>query len=213
MSDNNWFYNLYNGVTKKADELREQFFASFHRGVEVAPSGRWFCWRAFASPNSCRFCLDANGKIIDLLNYYETLPVYMGAPAEPPVHPNCQCVRMALPAMRAGTVTIHGKEGADWYLLMIGELPSYYLTKEEAEALGWISTERNLNEVAPGMMIMGGIFLNKKGILPQVSGRVWYEADINSMHGRRGSHRIVFSNDGLIFVTYNHYKSFIEVVI
>ena len=43
-------------------------------------------------------------------------------------------------------------------------------------------------------------------------GRIWYEADINYKKGRRNSQRILWSNDGLIFVTYDHYRTFFEVV-
>lgn len=43
-------------------------------------------------------------------------------------------------------------------------------------------------------------------------GRVWYEADINYTGGYRRRHRILYSNDGLIFVTYDHYETFWEVV-
>ncbi len=212
MSENNWFSKARNDAVKKADEWRERFLAFLHRGIEAAPSGRWLCWRTFVGPNSCAFCVDTNGKIIDLLNYYETLPVYMGAPAEPPVHPNCRCVIMEMPAMRAGTVTINGMEGADWYLLTIGELPPYYLSKKKARTLGWKKEKGNLGNVAPGMMIGGDIFWNNNGKLPELLGRVWYEADINYMYGYRGDHRIVYSNDGLVFVTYGHYTSYYEII-
>ncbi len=48
--------------------------------------------------------------------------------------------------------------------------------------------------------------------LPQENNRIWYEADINYKEGKRNSQRIVWSNDGLIFVTYDHYKTFYEIV-
>lgn len=60
-------------------------------------------------------------------------------------------------------------------------------------------------------MIFGGIFSNYNGHLPDDPGRIWYEADINYIEGKRNSERILFSNDGLIFVTYDHYKTFCEV--
>ena len=60
-------------------------------------------------------------------------------------------------------------------------------------------------------MIFDGIFNNKEGKLPSKNGRVWYEADINYTGGYRNDDRILFSNDGLIFVTYDHYETFLEI--
>jgi hypothetical protein len=61
-------------------------------------------------------------------------------------------------------------------------------------------------------MIFGGIYENRNRHLPFVPGRIWYEADINYIGGLRGLERILFSNDGLIFVTYDHYLTFYEIV-
>jgi guanyl-specific ribonuclease Sa len=60
-------------------------------------------------------------------------------------------------------------------------------------------------------MIGGDIFYNAEGKLPTKYGRIWYEADINYTQGQRNIERIVYSNDGLIFVTYNHYETFCEI--
>lgn len=57
-----------------------------------------------------------------------------------------------------------------------------------------------------------GIYRNYDGHLPNKYGRVWYEADINYSGGFRNSMRIVYSNDALIFVTYDHYQTFYEIV-
>ena len=69
-----------------------------------------------------------------------------------------------------------------------------------------------MNQVAPGRMLTRGRYWNDDGHLPESPGRIWYEADINYKWGYRGNDRILYSNDGLIFVTYNHYKTFIEIV-
>lgn len=61
-------------------------------------------------------------------------------------------------------------------------------------------------------MITRGIYKNRNGHLPSAPGRIWYEADINYDGGYRGKERILFSNDGLVFVTYNHYLTFEEIV-
>ncbi len=97
------------------------------------------------------------------------------------------------------------------YLKENGKLPDYYITKKEAQRDGWVAKEGNLCEVLPGRAIGGDIFTNREKTLPVKKGRVWYEADINYECGRRNARRVVFSNDGLIFVTHDHYKNFEEV--
>ncbi len=94
------------------------------------------------------------------------------------------------------------------YIHMFNELPPNYLTKDEAEALGWDNSEGNLWEVTDGMSIGGDVFGNREGLLPKTSGRTYYEADIDYDGGYRGAERIVYSNDGLIFYTDDHYESF-----
>lgn len=103
------------------------------------------------------------------------------------------------------------KEEVALYLETYGELPDNYLTKKEAMALGWNSKEGNLWEVADGMSIGGDKFGNREGILPEKDGRVYYECDIDYEGGYRNEKRIVFSNDGLIFYTEDHYESFEEL--
>ena len=72
----------------------------------------------------------------------------------------------------------------------------------------WVSKEGNLGEVAPGKSIGGDYFGNYEGNLPEKKGRSYYECDIDSDGGYRGSKRIVFSDDGLIYYTEDHYETF-----
>lgn len=65
--------------------------------------------------------------------------------------------------------------------------------------------------MANGKIIGGDVYKNNEGKLPQANGRVWYEADINYSSGYRGSDRIFYSNDGLIFVSYDHGTTFYEI--
>ena len=111
----------------------------------------------------------------------------------------------------AGTATELGMDGADAYIVRFGRLPNYYVSFEEAEDAGWRSKKGNLNKVLPGKMIGGAIYKNKDGKLPRSSGRVWYEADINYDGGYRNRQRILYSNDGLMFVSYDHYQTFYEI--
>lgn len=94
------------------------------------------------------------------------------------------------------------------YLNAYGHLPDNFITKGEAKKLGWNSKAGNLGEVAPGMSIGGDHFGNYEGALPEKKGRTYYECDIDSDGGYRGAKRIIYSNDGLIYYTEDHYKSF-----
>ena len=93
------------------------------------------------------------------------------------------------------------------YLRIYGHLPDNYITKRQAEALGW--SGGSLEPYAPGKSIGGGRFGNYEGLLPDAPGRKWTECDIDTAGRRsRGAKRIVFSNDGLIYYTDDHYESF-----
>jgi len=65
--------------------------------------------------------------------------------------------------------------------------------------------------VLPGKMIGGDPYDNANQKLPSAPGRQWYEADIDYTEGKRNSARVLYSNDGLVFVTYDHYHTFYEV--
>ena len=93
------------------------------------------------------------------------------------------------------------------YLHAFAELPFNYLTKSEARELGWDSAAGNLWEVAPGMSIGGDRFGNREGLLPNARGRTWYECDVNYQGGYRGPERLLFSDDGLIYYSGDHYAS------
>ena len=97
------------------------------------------------------------------------------------------------------------------YLKENGELPEYYITKKEAQREGWVAKEGNLCDVLPGRAIGGDIFTNREKTLPVKKGRIWYEADINYNCAHRNADRILFSNDGLIYTTHDHYKNFEKV--
>lgn len=97
------------------------------------------------------------------------------------------------------------------YLTFFEELPGNYLTKKEAQALGWESRKGNLWDVADGCSIGGDRFGNYEGLLPEAKGRKWTECDIDFDGSYRGAERIVFSDDGLIYYTGDHYESFDEI--
>lgn len=130
---------------------------------------------------------------------------------EPPLHERCRCQIKNINAVYAGSATQDGFSGADYIVKITGVLPSNYINKQHAKNLGWISFLGNLNSVAPGMIIGGDVYKNRNGHLPNAPGRIWYEADINYDYGYRNHHRLLYSNDGLIFATYDHYMTFVQV--
>ena len=94
------------------------------------------------------------------------------------------------------------------YLQTYGKLPDNFITKDEAQELGWEGG--SVEEFAPGYAVGGDKFGNREGLLPVAEGRQYYECDIDT-NGRdsRGAKRIVYSNDGLIYYTDDHYESFV----
>ena len=94
------------------------------------------------------------------------------------------------------------------YLYAFQELPPNFITKREARALGWISSEGNLWDVAWGLSIGGDVFGNREGLLPEARERTWYECDVNYFGGFRGSERVLYASDGLIYYTGDHYATF-----
>ena len=94
------------------------------------------------------------------------------------------------------------------YLHQYGKLPKNYLTKSEAKALGWSNQKNNLDKVAPGCAIGGDEFQNRERLLPDKKGRAWYECDVNTVDGKRGKERVVYSSDGLIYYPPDNHKSF-----
>ena len=94
------------------------------------------------------------------------------------------------------------------YLHAFAQLPPNFITKDEAQDMGWDSRRGNLWDIAYGLCIGGDTFGNREGLLPKQKGRTYYECDANYEGGYRGSERIVFSEDGLIYYTADHYESF-----
>lgn len=101
----------------------------------------------------------------------------------------------------------YSKDEVALYLHLYGQLPPNYLTKSQAEKQGWVANKGNLWKVTDKGCIGGDRFSNREKILPNKSGRVWYEADVNYSGGYRGEERLLYSNDGLIYYTNDHYES------
>ena len=103
----------------------------------------------------------------------------------------------------------YDKDNVALYIHTYGHLPGNYITKKEAEALGW--SGGSVDKYAKNKAIGGDNFGNYEGLLPKKSGRKYYECDIDTKGKSRGAKRIIFSNDGLIFYTDDHYESFTQL--
>lgn len=160
-------------------------------------------WKSVIDLKRCKICKKSHGQIYELSEEVEPAP---------PIHEHCRCIISVLEAIAAGKATNDGLNGADLWLKEFRKLPPYYITESDALSLGWQNWLDNLSAVAPGKMITKGVYKNRDGHLPSAEGRVWYEADINYTQGFRGTSRVLYSNDGLIFVTYDHYHTFSEIV-
>ena len=97
------------------------------------------------------------------------------------------------------------------YLSIYSELPENFITKKEAQWLGWDSRYNYVGDVAPGMSIGGDWFGNYDRRLPAKKGRSWHECDVNYRGKKRGAERLIFSSDGLYYYTNDHYQTFTQM--
>ncbi|KIR03379.1 hypothetical protein P261_02194 [Lachnospiraceae bacterium TWA4] len=95
------------------------------------------------------------------------------------------------------------------YIHIYGKLPKNFITKREAQSLGWSSSKGNLAEIAPGKSIGGDRFGNYEELLP--SNTKYTECDVNYTGGYRQAERIIFGKNGSIYYTKDHYKTFIQI--
>lgn len=162
----------------------------------------WKNWMSRLTATTCAECRKLHGTIY---------PLY-----EPPfsvlLHPHCQCIIVPMRTKKLGYVTPDRWNGADVFISCLGKLPNHYVTKDQAGQSGWKNYKGNLSEVLPGASIGGDIYRNDDNKLPEADGRIWYEADIDYEGGFRNNSQILYSNDGLIFATYDHYQTFYEVL-
>ncbi len=159
-------------------------------------------WHAQIDYKTSERCCAMDGKIYWI---YETPDI------EPPLHNHCRCSIISMKSIVSGNATKDGTNGADYWIKHYGKLPDYYTSKQDFKDAGWHDGKPPVRYI-PDKMMGGDIYNNDELRLPDSPGRIWYEADINYYEGRRNLHRLVWSNDGLVFVTYDHYKTFYEII-
>ena len=145
--------------------------------------------------------------------------VFLNEPTDDPIGPGTKPPDTQAPDTQPENVDLPDRDGYYYdvknvvlYLEAYGHLPPNYITKKQAEALGW--TGGSVENYMEGAAIGGDRFGNYEGLLPAADGRTWTECDIDTLgYGSRGSRRLVFSNDGLYYYTSDHYESFKEVKI
>lgn len=162
-------------------------------------SMNWKNWQAVFDDRLCDDCHDAHGTIYapeEKINY---------------LHLWDRCTLVSMRTKMAGTATKDGIAGVDKFLKLTGKLPPNYISKEDAQAKGWNKHKGNLADLLPGRIIGGEIYRNRNKHLPEKADRIWYEADLEYEAGYRSSDRIVYSSDGLIFITKDHYETYYEI--
>lgn len=151
------------------------------------------------------------GDTADAPDALPTATIAAALTDSPTSAPTAAPVRTEKPTAATKQTAITAPQDIADYIFAHGTLPDNFLTKNEARQLGWDSSKNYVSDVAPGYSIGGDKFGNYEGLLPDASGRKWYEADANYTSGPRGAERILYSSDGLVYYTNDHYQTFTEM--
>lgn len=151
------------------------------------------------------------GDTADAPDALPTATIAAALTDSPTSAPTATPVRTEKPTAAPKQTAITAPQDIADYIFAHGTLPDNFLTKNEARQLGWDSSKNYVSDVAPGYSIGGDRFSNYEGLLPDASGRKWYEADANYTAGPRGAERILYSSDGLVYYTNDHYQTFTEM--
>ena len=184
------------------DNIREKLLSYFNTNKKLDSEFIQYHHKIGECVHPCFKCLNND------------LRIFANDGTQPPVgeknHPNCHCFYTEVETKPVGSISKMGELAPDVYLKAYGKLPDYYITKEEAMKLGW-KQGKNLAHFAPGKMIGGDIYKNKPSKLPQKEGRIWYECDVDYEINKRNSKRLYYSNDGLMFYSPDHGRTFYYV--
>ena len=153
-----------------------------------------------------------NTKLIGILLLVFLTGIFVGYSINETRHNNDVVEPVAEPAVEEN-ITIaedgkyYSKEDVGLYLHTYNHLPDNYVTKAEVRNMGW----RNGDDIwafCDGCVIGGDNFQNKEKLLPEKESRQYYECDVYYYGGERGGYRIIYSNDGLVYYTGDHYVSY-----
>ena len=103
------------------------------------------------------------------------------------------------------------KDSVAAYLCKFDKLPSNYVGKNEGKSLYESKTGNSFSKwnfnpwTTIGVMIGGDVFENREGLLPNGSYR---EADVNYSAKNRGTKRLIYQSDCIIYYTADHYETF-----
>ena len=103
------------------------------------------------------------------------------------------------------------KDSVAAYLCKFDKLPSNYVGKNEGQSLyesktGNTFEKWNFNPwTTLGVMIGGDVFDNREGLLPSGS---YHEADVDYSAKNRGTKRLIYQSDCVIYYTADHYETF-----
>lgn len=189
--------------------LMNAIFAESMKGYSLQPKlgkSRKFKFRdAMVDERICKYCWKEYGRVFPVESAPSTSEIRRES------HWFCRCHVEWMLSILAGTATVNGDSGADYVVKQTGYLPDNYIRKKEAQKRGWDQREGNLWSIIPGAFIYEK-HRNLEKKLPYSPNRIWYEADINYHGGYRNKQRLLFLDDGLIFVTYDHYHTYFQII-
>ncbi len=165
----------------------------------------WFLWLAQGDFRTCYECAARDGLL------YSVASVASGTDIFPPRHPGCRCVLRECHVTYPRQISKQRSFLEEVIQFFRNLLPPKFITTFLAKVQGWLPWRRNASFLPFGKSLGGDVFENRGKKLPDSPGRTWREVDINDTPQSRGGTRIVFSNDGLVFVTFDHYRYFSPV--
>jgi len=107
------------------------------------------------------------------------------------------------------------KDSVATYIYLFHKLPSNYVNKATGQTLyenetGNTFSKWNFNPwTLLGVMIGGDIFYNNEGLLP--SENSYRECDVDYHDSSRGTKRLIYTLNGIVYYTANHYESFTKI--
>ena len=165
-------------------------------------------WEAEKDSRTCPKCRLLDGKVVSC----SFLPL-LSFSLRPPLHPLCRCSLIKVPLVFAG-IAVYGKTAeASWDVSYHGTLPRQCIAKPVEKILESIPWQKNIPSIAIGRSIKGDKFAKLIQKPPTKSARVWHEADLQYNDSEGRPERLLYSNDGLFFATYDRNQTVIIIMV